>query len=103
MKEELSLIEKNQTRKLMKRSEGTKVIGAKWIFKTKLNPDSSINSHNARLVTGGDVQNEGFVSLKYCNTDLQLVDKFTKGLPRSKFKFFREKLGVCSNQVKEEC
>lgn len=36
MKEELTMIEKNQTWKLVKRPEDRKVIGVKWIFRTKL-------------------------------------------------------------------
>ena len=41
MREELSMIEMNQTRKLMKRPEDIKVIGVKWPFRTKLNADVS--------------------------------------------------------------
>ena len=70
MKEKLSLIEKNKTKKLMKRSKGIKVLGAKWIFKTKLNPNNFINSHNTKLVAEENVQNEGSISLNYCNTNL---------------------------------
>jgi len=50
MKEELRMIEKNETWKLVKRPTNRKVIGVKWVFKTKLNPDGSINKHKARLV-----------------------------------------------------
>lgn len=56
---------------------------------------------NIKLFFLREVQKEGLVDLKYCKSDLQLTDIFTKALPRSKFEFLREKLGVCSNQNKE--
>ncbi|XP_047320445.1 uncharacterized mitochondrial protein AtMg00810-like [Impatiens glandulifera] len=49
------------------------------------------------------VQKEGSVKLKYCKTELQLADIFTKALPRNKFEFLKEKLGIYSNSSKEEC
>ncbi|GAB2288424.1 hypothetical protein Dimus_037997 [Dionaea muscipula] len=56
-----------------------------------------------KLFVVRDLQKEGSIKLKYCKTDFQLADIFTKALPRSKFEFLREKLGVCSYQAKEEC
>jgi len=53
MKEELIMIEKNETWMLVDRPVHKKVIGMKWIFKTKLNADGSINKHKARLVVKG--------------------------------------------------
>ena len=53
MKEELSMIEKNQTWQLVKRPTNRKVIGVRWVFRTKLNVDGSINKHKARLVVKG--------------------------------------------------
>ncbi|XP_060212080.1 secreted RxLR effector protein 161-like [Lycium barbarum] len=44
-----------------------------------------------------DAHKEGSVRLKYCKTDLQLADMFTKALLRSRFEFLREALGICSN------
>ncbi|KAF2286048.1 hypothetical protein GH714_009932 [Hevea brasiliensis] len=41
-----------------------------------------------------DVQKDGAVCLKYCKTENQLADIFTKALPRSRFEFLREKLGI---------
>ncbi|WVZ11324.1 hypothetical protein V8G54_015854 [Vigna mungo] len=58
---------------------------------------------NIKLFFLREVQKEGTVSLTYCKSDLQLAEIFTKPLPKSKFEFLREKLGVCSNQSKEEC
>lgn len=56
MKEELYMIEKNKTWKLVDRPQDRKVIGVKWVFKTKLNADGSINKHKARLVVKGYAQ-----------------------------------------------
>lgn len=56
MKEELMMIKKNETWKLVKRPTNRKVIGVKWLFRTKLNPDGSINKHKARLVVKGYAQ-----------------------------------------------
>ena len=53
MKEELKMIGKNETWKLVRKPADRKVIGVKWIFRTKLNPDGSINKHKARLVVKG--------------------------------------------------
>lgn len=58
---------------------------------------------NIKLFFLREVQKEGSVKLKYCKTEFQLADMFTKALPRSKFEFLREKLGICSNSSKEEC
>ncbi|KAL0559650.1 hypothetical protein IC582_000013 [Cucumis melo] len=56
MEEELSMIEKNKTWILVDRSQDRKVIGVKWVFRTKLNADGSINKHKARLVVKGYAQ-----------------------------------------------
>jgi hypothetical protein len=53
MEEELSMIEKNQTWELVPRPHDRKVIGVKWVFRTKFNLDGSINKHKARLVVKG--------------------------------------------------
>jgi hypothetical protein len=44
---------------LVDRTVHKKVIGVKWIFKTKLNADESINKHKARLVVKGYSQELG--------------------------------------------
>src|ERR1044072_2497163 len=56
MKEELGMIEKNQTWQLVPRPHHKNVIGVKWVFRTKLNVDGSINKHKARLVVKGYAQ-----------------------------------------------
>lgn len=44
-----------------------------------------------------DVQKDGAVCLKYCKTEDQLSDIFTKALPRSKFELLRGKLGISNH------
>jgi len=56
MEEELLIIQKNNTWTLVDRPEGRKVIRVKWIYRTKLNADNSINKHKARLVVKGYAQ-----------------------------------------------
>lgn len=50
------MIEKNKTWTLVERPQNRKVIGVKWVYKTKINPDGSINKHKARLVMKGYAQ-----------------------------------------------
>nr|CAN63028.1 hypothetical protein VITISV_031874 [Vitis vinifera] len=56
MKEELLMIEKNKTWELVDRPQERKVIGVKWVFRTKLNVDGSVNKYKARLVVKGYAQ-----------------------------------------------
>lgn len=53
MNEELRMIEKNQTWELVDMPEHKKPIGVKWVYRTKLNVDGTINKHKARLVVKG--------------------------------------------------
>ncbi|GKV19030.1 hypothetical protein SLEP1_g29330 [Rubroshorea leprosula] len=59
MKEELAMIEKNKTWSLCPKLEGKNVIGVKWVFRTKLNLDGSVNKYKARLVVKGYAQQQG--------------------------------------------
>lgn len=52
---------------------------------------------NIKLFFLRDVQKEGSIGLKYCKTHLQLTDMFTEALPKSRFEFLKESLGICSN------
>ncbi|RVW50135.1 Retrovirus-related Pol polyprotein from transposon RE1 [Vitis vinifera] len=53
MKEELRMIEKNDTWELVDRPQHRKVIGVKWVYRTKLNAYGSVNKYKARLVVKG--------------------------------------------------
>ena len=56
MKEKLAVIEKNQTWELVEKPKDRKIIGLKWVFRTKLKFDGSVNKHKARLVVKGYAQ-----------------------------------------------
>ncbi|RVX01687.1 Retrovirus-related Pol polyprotein from transposon RE1 [Vitis vinifera] len=56
MQEELNMIDKNNTWELVDRPSHKKPIGVKWVYRTKLNSDGSINKHKARLVVKGYAQ-----------------------------------------------
>ncbi|KAL4362450.1 hypothetical protein GQ457_04G012430 [Hibiscus cannabinus] len=59
MENEMSMIKKNQTWELVDRPNDRKVIGVKWVYKIKLNPDGSISKYKARLVVKGYSQQAG--------------------------------------------
>lgn len=50
------MIKKNKTWELVDQPKNRDAIGAKWIYKTKLNPNGSIQKHKARLVARGFTQ-----------------------------------------------
>jgi hypothetical protein len=47
------MIEKNCTWELVDIPPDKNIIGVKWLFRTKLNTDRTINNHKARLVVKG--------------------------------------------------
>nr|KYP60991.1 Retrovirus-related Pol polyprotein from transposon TNT 1-94 [Cajanus cajan] len=59
MEEEIKMIEKNNTWELVDCPHGKDIIGVKWVYKTKLNPDGTIQKHKARLVAKGYSQQPG--------------------------------------------
>ncbi|KAB2613178.1 hypothetical protein D8674_035494 [Pyrus ussuriensis x Pyrus communis] len=59
MEDELFMIEKNGTWKLVDRPTEKPVIGVKWVYKTKLNLDGSVLKNKARLVAKGYAQKPG--------------------------------------------
>ena len=56
MEAELESIERNGTWELVPRPVGRKVIGVKWVFKTKYHSDGSLDKHKAWLVAKGYAQ-----------------------------------------------
>ena len=50
-----------------------------------------------------EVQKEGEIQLVYCKTESQNADILTKPLPKARYEFLRQRLGVCSSKDKEEC
>jgi len=59
MDAEIQAIEKNETWELTDLPEGQKIIGVKWIYKTKLNEKGEIDKFKARLVMKGYNQEYG--------------------------------------------
>ena len=55
MDEEMSMIKKNKTWELADLPKNKKIIGVKWVFRTKLNAYGSINKYKTRLVVKGHV------------------------------------------------
>ena len=56
---EFDSIMQNHTFYIMDLPEGFKALGCKWIFKTKLKADGTIDKYKARLVVQGFRQKEG--------------------------------------------
>lgn len=59
MKIEIQSIEKNHTWELVKLPSHAKKIGAKWVFKIKLNEEGKVERCKARLVAKGYAQTAG--------------------------------------------
>ena len=59
MKAEIDSINKNNTLRLTTLPNNHKVIGLKWVFKTKRDAEGRILKHKARLVAKGCVQEHG--------------------------------------------
>nr|KYP50346.1 Retrovirus-related Pol polyprotein from transposon TNT 1-94 [Cajanus cajan] len=59
MGEELEALHKNQTWQLVPRTSNMHVIGSKWVFKSKLKPDGSLDRLKARVVAKGYHQVDG--------------------------------------------
>lgn len=56
MNSELTALEENETWAVTTHPPGKKSIGCRWVFKTKYNPDGSIERYKARLVVLGNKQ-----------------------------------------------
>lgn len=59
MHKELTALKENNTWKIVELPNGKRAIGCKWVYKTKFNPDGSIEKHKARLIAKGYTQIEG--------------------------------------------
>ena len=59
MKDEMSSMRCNDVWDLVELPNGAKVIGCKWVFKTKQDSLGNIERYKARLVTKGFTQKEG--------------------------------------------
>lgn len=59
MEQEIDAIESNGTWELIPRPAKRKVIGVKWVFKTKYHSDGSLDKHKARLVAKGYAKRQG--------------------------------------------
>ncbi|KAL4303976.1 hypothetical protein GQ457_10G014420 [Hibiscus cannabinus] len=59
MSEEITALERNNTWDLVPLPEGKQAIGCKWVYKTKLKSDGSLERYKARLVAKGYTQQPG--------------------------------------------
>ncbi|CAM8979512.1 unnamed protein product [Rhodiola kirilowii] len=59
METEISALRRTNTWSLVPRPPRANIVGSKWIFKTKLRPDGSVDKHKARLVARGFTQQLG--------------------------------------------
>lgn len=59
MEEELMALHKNETWKLVPRTHDMHVIGSKWVFKSKLKPNGTLDRLKAQLVAKGYHQIDG--------------------------------------------
>ena len=53
MQAEFDALQINETWELVPKETTQKIIGNKWVFRVKYNPDGSISKHKARLVAKG--------------------------------------------------
>jgi len=60
MKQEYEALVNNHTWDLVSLPPARKVVGCKWLFRVKENPDGTVNKYMARLVTKGFNQIQGF-------------------------------------------
>lgn len=50
MSQEITALEVNKTWTILPLPPNKKVVGCKWLYKTKYKPDGNIDKHKARLV-----------------------------------------------------
>lgn len=66
MEEEFSALQHNNTWDLVPFSKDMNLIGCKWVFRIKYNPDGTVLRHKARLVAKGFFKTQGLIMLKLC-------------------------------------
>ena len=59
MEEELKALDDNKTWSVTKLPPGKKVVGSRWVYKTKFHSDGTLERHKARLVARGFTQTFG--------------------------------------------
>lgn len=59
MEDEYNALLKNRTWTLIPNNQNYKLIGKKWVYRVKYNPDGTINKYKARLVVKGFLQTPG--------------------------------------------
>ncbi|KAH9715865.1 retrovirus-related pol polyprotein from transposon RE1 [Citrus sinensis] len=59
MNEEFDALQRNQTWTLVPSESAVKIVGNKWVYRVKYNPDGSISKYKARLVAKGYHQTQG--------------------------------------------
>ncbi|KAH9751748.1 retrovirus-related pol polyprotein from transposon RE1 [Citrus sinensis] len=59
MQDEYEALQKNETWVLVPKESAGKIVGNKWVFRVKYNPDGSISKYKARLVAKGFHQTQG--------------------------------------------
>nr|KYP67192.1 hypothetical protein KK1_013515 [Cajanus cajan] len=57
--EEINSIGNNETWELVDLPRGEKIIGVKWVYKTKVKPNRDVDKYKARLVVKGYKQEYG--------------------------------------------
>lgn len=72
MREEVKTIKKNKQWELSDLPDNKKVIEVKWVYKTKLNPNGSINKHKRRLIARINY-NETFTPIACLDTIRALI------------------------------
>jgi len=61
MLEEMNMIEENKTWQLVDEPSNQKVISLKWVYRTKFNPNGSVNKLKARFFVKGYHQQHGVI------------------------------------------
>jgi hypothetical protein len=59
MKEELKVLEKNETWVIVQLPKEKKPVGSKWVYKIKYNSDGTLERYKVRLVAKGYTQTYG--------------------------------------------